>query len=76
MFFNDLALYRKAIYKKIDEKYACDWFIEDVDKGVKEFDASELRSVTRLPIKKMGPFYKVKGLKELLKEDHHVDHGQ
>lgn len=72
MFFNDLALYRKAIYKKIDEIYACDWFIEDVDKGVKEFDASELSSVTRLPIKKMGPFYKVKGLKELLKEDYDV----
>jgi len=72
MFFNDLALYRKAIYKKIDEEYDCDWYIEDIDKGVKEFDASELKKVTRIPVKQIGSFYKTIGLGSLLKKDYDI----
>lgn len=69
MFFNDLALYRKAIYKKLDEVYDCEWYIQDVDTGVKEFDRSELKSVHVLHVKEMGRFYLVKGLLSLLKKD-------
>ena len=69
MFFNDLAVYRKAIYKKLDEEYDCEWYLEDVNTGVKEFDASELKSVHRLPVKRIAPFYWVKGLIPLLNKD-------
>lgn len=72
MFFNDLALYRKAIYKMLDEEYDCDWYIEDTDTGVKEFDETELKRVQRLPVKPVGTFYKVKGLSNLLKEDYDI----
>lgn len=72
MFFNDLALYRKAIYKKLDEEYDCDWYIEDIDKGVKEFDASELNHVTRIPVKQIGAFYKTIGLNSLLIKDYDI----
>ena len=69
MFFNDLALYRRAIYTMLDKEYDCEWYIEDVDTKVKEFDASELRIVHRIPVKSFGPFYIVKGLLSLLKKD-------
>ena len=70
MFFNDLALYRKAIYKKLDDVYDCDWYIEEIDTGVKEFNVSELKKVTRLSIHNFGVFYIVKGLSNLLKKDY------
>ncbi len=69
MFFNDLALYRKAIYKMLDEEYDCEWYIEKVNTGVKEFDSTELKNVHRLPVKHYGRFYTVKGLLPLLKKD-------
>ncbi len=69
MFFNDLAVYRKSIYKMLDEEYDCEWYIEDIDTGVKEFAETELKKVHRLPIRKLGPFYRVKGLLKLLRED-------
>ena len=72
MFFNDLAIYRKAIYKMLDEEYDCVWYIEDIDTHIKEFDESELKSVYRLPVKDIGPFYVVKGLLSLLKKDYDV----
>lgn len=72
MFFNDLAIYRKAIYKMLDNEYDCEWYIEDIDTKVKEFDASELGIVHRIPVKSIGPFYMVKGLLSLLKKDFEV----
>lgn len=72
MFFNDLALYRKAIYKMLDEEYDCDWYIEDADTGVKEFNPSELHHVERLSVKNIGPFYRTKGLRALLKKDYDI----
>ena len=72
MFFNDLALYRKAIYKMLDEEYDCDWYIEDIDTGVKEFDESELKKVERLPVKSLGPFYRVDGLSKILKKNYEI----
>lgn len=72
MFFNDLALYRKDIYKMLDNEYDCEWYIEKVNTGVKEFDESELKHVYRLPIKKVGPLYLVKGLFPLLKKDFNI----
>lgn len=72
LFFNDLALYRIAIYKMIDQEYDCDWYIEDVDTGIKEFDASELKRVKRLPVLNIGPIYMVKGLLGLLKKNYEI----
>ncbi len=72
MFFNDLAVYRRAIYKMLDEEYDCEWYIEDVNTGVKEFDASELKRVHRLPVRKRGSFYTVKGFLKLLRQDFDV----
>lgn len=72
LFFNDLAIYRKAIYKMIDQEYDCDWYIEDIDTGVKEFDARELKRVERLSVYNMGPFYWVKGLLGLLKNEYEI----
>lgn len=72
MCFNDLALYRRAIYKDIDSKYECDWYIEDVDTGVKEFSSSELKRVKNLPVVKVGPFYWVRGFVCLLWKDYNI----
>lgn len=72
LFFNDLAIYRKAIYKLIDEEYECDWYIEDIDTGVKCFDDQELGRVYRLPIRSIGPFYRTVGLLKLLRKDYDI----
>lgn len=72
MCFNDLALYRRAIYKMIDSEYYCDWYIEDVDTKVKEFDKSELKRVKYLHDIKIGPFYYIKGFMSLLFKDYDV----
>lgn len=72
LFFNDLAIYRRAIYTMIDREYDCDWYIEDVDTGVKCFDEKELSRVYRMPIRNLGPFYRTRGLLKLLKKDYDV----
>ena len=72
MFFNDLAVYREAIYRMLDSEYDCEWYIEDINTGVKEFDAFELKIVHRLPVRKFGSFYTVKGLLKLLKKEFDV----
>lgn len=72
MVFNTLSLYRKAIYKMIDEGYDCDWYIEDADAGVKTFEKKELKSVTMLPIINLGAFYWEKGLLKLLRKPYDV----
>lgn len=72
MCFNDLALYRHAIYLKIDREYDCDWYIEDIDTGVKEFSDTELKSVKRMPVIKLGPFYWERGLLGLLKKKYDI----
>lgn len=70
--FNDLALYRKAIYKMLDKEYECDWYIEDVDTKVKEFDNKELNNVEYLHDVKIGPFYYIKGFMSLLFKNYKV----
>lgn len=72
MFFNDLAIYRKTIYKMLDKEFDCEWYIEDVDTKVKEFNATELSIVNKLTVKKLGPFYIVKGLLKLLRKNFDV----
>lgn len=72
LFFNDLAIYRKAIYTMIDQEFDCDWYIEDIDTGVKLFDERELKRVCRLSVRHIGPFYWVKGLLKLLWKDYDV----
>ena len=57
MVFDDLALYRKAIYTSIDNQYDCDWYIGNSDTGVKTFDECELKKVKRISVFKLGPFY-------------------
>lgn len=64
--FNTPSLYRESIYKKIDDAYDCDWFFEDTDNQLMEFDTNQLKKVVRLHTYKLGPFYVVKGLFSIL----------
>ena len=72
MYFNNLSLYRYSIYKMIDAEFKCDWYIEDVNTGVKEFPDSELGSVSRLAVKQLGSFYWTHGLLALLKKNYDI----
>jgi len=72
MSFNDLPIYRRAIYTMIDKKYDCDWYIEDQDTGVISFDENELHNVQRLHVVKIGPVYWEKGLISLLWQDYNI----
>lgn len=64
--FNTPSLYRELIYKRIESEYDCDWFFEDTDNHLKEFDTSQFRHVERQHTYTVGPFYGVKGLVALL----------
>lgn len=72
MSFNNLSIYRRAIYTMIDKKYDCDWYIEDQDTGVNSFNDGELHSVRRLHVVKLGPFYWEVGLISLLWKDYDI----
>ena len=72
MSFNNLPIYRKAIYKLIDLEYDCDWYVEDRNMNVKTFDETELKRVTKLSILKIGGFYWEKGLLSLLFKDYDI----
>ncbi len=56
----------------LDNTYECDWYIEDIDTGVKMFDKTELKSVYKLPVIFIGRLYWVRGLLLLLKKDYDV----
>lgn len=60
--FNTPSLYRETIYKQIEYTYDCDWYFEDTDNHLKEFDTNQFKNVKRLKSYKCGPFYGVKGL--------------
>lgn len=66
--FNTPSLYRELIYKRIEEEYDCDWYFEDTDNHLKEFDTSQLRHVERQHTYTVGPFYGVNGLVALLRK--------
>lgn len=66
--FNTPSLYRELIYKFIDRTYDCDWYFEDTDNKLKEFDTTQLKNVVRLHAYTVGPFYGVKGVLSLLKK--------
>lgn len=72
MSFNNLSIYRRAIYSMIDQKYTCDWFIEDCDTGVKAFPETDLKRVSKLPIVNLGAFYWEKGLVGLFRRDYDI----
>lgn len=65
--FNTPSLYREAIYKDIDSAYDCDWYFEDTDNKLAVFDVNELQRVQVLHASQVGPFYRVKGLVELIR---------
>lgn len=69
LYFDEPSIYREAVYNKIEETYDCEWFFDKADKGVGRFDASSYKSVSYLPIKRIGPFYFVEGLLSLLRKD-------
>lgn len=69
--FNTPSLYRELIYKKIEETYDCDWYFEDTDNKLKEFNTDKFRNVVRLHSFNIGPFYGVKGLVSLLFRDNY-----
>lgn len=64
--FNTPSLYRKLIYNRIEEAYDCDWYFEDTDNKLQEFDTNMFRSVERQHTFGIGPFYVVKGMLSLL----------
>lgn len=66
--FNTPSLYRELIYKFIENTYDCDWYFEDTDNKLKEFDTAQLKNVVRLHAYNIGPFYGVKGMLSLLKK--------
>lgn len=66
--FNTPSLYRELIYKRIEEAYDCDWYFEDTDNKLKEFDTNQFRHVERQHTYNIGPFYGVNGLVSLLKK--------
>lgn len=66
--FNTPSLYRELIYKRIEAVYDCDWYFEDTDNKLKEFDTDQLKHVERLHTYNVGPFYGVKGMVSLLKQ--------
>ena len=72
MCFNNIASYRKSIYKMIDKEFDCDWFIEINGSKVKPFSESELRNVHRLHRIELGPFYWERGLLKLLRKDYDI----
>lgn len=68
-YFNTPSLYRELIYKRIDETYDCDWYFEDTDNKLKEFNTDQFHKVERLHTYRVGPFYGVKRLVSLLFRD-------
>lgn len=66
--FNTPSHYRELIYKRIDETFDCDWYFEDTDNHLKEFDTDILGAVKRLHSFPLGQFYAVKGLSALIKD--------
>ena len=68
--FNDLALYREAIYIMLDNKYDVDWYIEDVDTHCKEFESTKLKRVYSLHTIRIGGIDWIKGLISLLWKDY------
>ena len=65
--FNVPSLYREIIYTRIDEAYDCDWYFEDIEVNLVGFDTSKFQNVTFQKVKKIGPFYWVKGLLSLMR---------
>ena len=68
--FNNLSSYRETIYTAMDREFDIDWYIEDSDEGVKEFDAAKLKSVRHLHRVPLKGFYWVKGMLSLLRKDY------
>lgn len=69
--FNTPSLYREAIYRCIENQYDCDWYFEDTNNHLKEFDTSQFHSVERLKAFSFGPFYAVRGfVKPLFKKEY------
>lgn len=66
--FNTPSLYREAIYTRIEETFDCDWYFEDTDNQLKEFDIRKFRNVNRQRAISLGPFYGVKGMFSILKD--------
>ena len=69
MCFNNIARYRKNIYKRIDAEYDCEWYLEVNGSKVPSFPESELKCVHRLKRLELGPFYWEHGLLGLLRKN-------
>lgn len=66
MYFNIPSIYREEIYKRIDEKFDCDWYFEDLKENIKKFDTRVLGHSETLPVVDLSSFYWTKGLIKLL----------
>ncbi len=70
--FNTPSHYRERIYRRIEEAFDCDWYFEDTDNNVNEFDTGCLENVKRLHSTAHGRFYSVKGLASLIKNPNYT----
>lgn len=61
------AIYRAPIFKLLDSAMDIDWYYGYPIDNVKEMDPAALKSVTRLPRKKFGPFSWQKGVVKLIR---------
>lgn len=64
--FNDLAVYREAIYLMMDKEFDADWYIEDIDTHCKEFESSKLKHVYALHTIRKGSVDWIRGFISLL----------
>lgn len=50
LIFNLPSLYREPIYKMIECQYDCDWYFGPSTGGIKEFDTSQFKNVSRYKV--------------------------
>ena len=72
--FNTPSLYREIIYTRIDKEYDCDWYFEDADSKLVEFNTGKLKCTKRLKTKNLGAFYWVKGTLSLLRRKEYTQY--
>lgn len=72
--FNVPALYRESIYRKIDNIYDCDWYFENAEAQLQQFDTKILKNVNILQVSWFKRFYIVKGLINLLRKEKYTSY--
>lgn len=71
--FNTPSHYRELIYSHIENSYDCDWYFEETDNKLKEFDISKFLHTKRLKTFNLGPIYAVRGMMSILANKNYHD---